>query len=196
MDIFAGLPTADNSAARRGATRPRRAFRGHLHRATCRPSGRHPRPPHGPLPRRLARRRARQAAPPAPGRGGAAGRGSRDAGAASVELVIATPLLITMLLVVIQFALWAHASHVAASAARGGADAARVYGAAPTAGDDAARLILAQLGGTVLTGTGVQLDRRPETVTVTVTGNAVSLLPGISLPVTGHATGTLERPTP
>ncbi|WP_157904333.1 hypothetical protein [Parafrankia soli] len=37
---------------------------------------------------------------------------------------------------------------------------------------------------------------RPETVTITVTGTAVSLLPGVSLPVTGHATETVERFTP
>ncbi|WP_018504999.1 TadE family protein [Parafrankia discariae] len=120
-------------------------------------------------------------------------RESRDGGAVSVELVIATPLLITMLLVVIQYALWAHASHVAATAARRGADAARAYGATPTAGPDAAQIILDQLGDTVLTDTHIQLDTRPETITITITGTAISLLPGISLPVTGHATGTRER---
>lgn len=146
----------------------------------------------GPLSPRPARRRALWRFPERTGDS----REAPDTGAVSVELVIATPLLITMLLVVIQYALWAHASHIAATAARRGADAARAYGATPTAGSDAAQITLDQLGDTVLTATHVQLDARPETVTITVTGTAVSLLPGISLPVTGHATGTVERFTP
>ncbi|WP_018640271.1 TadE/TadG family type IV pilus assembly protein [Parafrankia elaeagni] len=123
-------------------------------------------------------------------------RSSRDAGAVSVELVIATPLLMTMLLLVVQYALWAHASHIAATAARRGADAARAYGAPPTAGPDSAQITLDQLGDRVLTGTHIQLDAHPDTVTLTITGSAISLLPGFSLPVTGHATGAVERLAP
>ncbi|OHV23986.1 hypothetical protein BBK14_23690 [Parafrankia soli] len=110
----------------------------------------------GPLSPRSARRRALGRSPERT----SDSREAPDTGAVSVELVIATPLLITMLLVVVQYALWAHASHIAATAARRGADAARVYGATPTAGSDAAQITLDQLGDTVLTATHIRLDAR------------------------------------
>src|SRR4051794_21902947 len=49
-----------------------------------------------------------------------------DRGAVTVELVIATPLLLLMLLAIVQFALWSHATHIAQAAASQGLAAARV----------------------------------------------------------------------
>ncbi|HEY3709387.1 MAG TPA: TadE/TadG family type IV pilus assembly protein, partial [Amycolatopsis sp.] len=40
-----------------------------------------------------------------------------DQGEVTVELVIATPLLLLALLAIIQFAVWSHATHVAQAAA-------------------------------------------------------------------------------
>ena len=50
-------------------------------------------------------------------------RGER--GDAAVEAVLITPVLLFLIMVVIQFGLWYHASHVAEAAAQEGASAAR-----------------------------------------------------------------------
>ncbi len=116
-----------------------------------------------------------------------------DEGAASTELVVATPLIMIMLLVVVQLAVWGWAEQVASAAARRGVDAARLAGADPQAAQNTAGLITSQIGGGVLTHPQITLTQTgPTLLTVTVTGTAIRYLPGLGLHVTAHASGVRE----
>ncbi len=82
-----------------------------------------------------------------------------DRGSVSVELVIATPLLLFMLLAIIQFALWSHATHIAQAAASQGLAAARAQDGTAAAGAAGALQMLDQLDSGPLTGASVTADR-------------------------------------
>ena len=116
-----------------------------------------------------------------------------ERGAATAELVIATPLLLLLILGIIQFALWEHATHVAQAVAEQGLAAGRVQGGSGQAATAEAQSILAQIGSGVLTQPGVSATRGARTTTVVVTGQAEAILPFVSLPVRSVATGPSER---
>ena len=129
-----------------------------------------------------------------PGRVRRALRG--DGGSVSVELVIATPLLLMMLLAIVQFALWSHATHIAQAAASQGLAAARVHGATTAAGNAGAQRVLDQLGRGPLTDTSITSDRTADSASVQVKGVASSVIPFLRLPVHAEALGPLERFVP
>jgi Flp pilus assembly protein TadG len=112
-------------------------------------------------------------------------------GSASAELVVATPLLMLLILGVIQFALWQHATHIAEAAAQRGLAAGRVDGGTETTGQTEADAVLRQLG--VLSDSRVVTDRTVDMTTVIVTGEAPSVLPFLHLPVRAVASGPSER---
>jgi Flp pilus assembly protein TadG len=117
----------------------------------------------------------------------------RERGSASVELVVAAPLILLLIMMVVQFAMWAHATHVAQAAANSGVQTARAYHSSADDGRTQAISVLDQLAGTVLTGARVDArrDSATATATVTVTGDAVAVLPGLRLPV--HVSVTAPR---
>ena len=119
--------------------------------------------------------------------------GREERGSVSTELVIATPLLLLLVMGVIQFALWQHASHVARTVAQQGVAAARVDGASAATGQDEAHTVLAQLGANELRNAHITTTRDGNTTTVVVTGEASSVLPFFHLPVRAVATGPTER---
>src|SRR5262249_31896628 len=73
--------------------------------------------------------------------------GGGDRGGATVEFVIAVPVLMLMVLFIIQAAVWMHATHVAQAAANRALDAAAAYGASAAQGQTAGDQTLAALGG-------------------------------------------------
>jgi hypothetical protein len=111
----------------------------------------------------------------------------------SAELAIATPLLLLMLLTIVQFALWSHATHVAQAAAAQGLSAARVESGTATAGANRTRQLLRALGDGPLVNTTVDATRTSEQTTVDVHGAATSVIPFLHLPVHAEATGPTER---
>lgn len=121
-----------------------------------------------------------------------------DRGAGSAELVIAVPLLMLLILLIVQFAVWAHASSVAQATAEEALAAARVQGGSAAAGQQRAQQVISQIGGTVLISPRVSVTRTATTVTVTVTATAQEVLPvpGLSLPVSITVTGPAERFVP
>nr|WP_219824175.1 TadE/TadG family type IV pilus assembly protein [Actinokineospora auranticolor] len=119
-----------------------------------------------------------------------------DRGAVSAELVIATPLLLLMLLAIVQFALWSHATHVAQAAASQGLAVARAQNGTAAAGAASARQLLDQLAAGPLDNTVVAADRGPVSASVRVTGTATVVVPFLSLPVHAEATGPVERLVP
>jgi Flp pilus assembly protein TadG len=115
----------------------------------------------------------------------------RERGSASVEITLAAPLAIFLLLLIVQYAMWAHATHIAQAAANTGVQSARVHGGSQQAGQADTQMVLDQMAGTVLTGTSVTVDVSGAEATVTVTGHAMAVIPGLSVPV--HASVTAPR---
>lgn len=111
----------------------------------------------------------------------------------SAELVITVPVLLLMLLLIAQFALWAHATHIAQAAASQALAAARVQGATSAEGEATARDVLAQLGGGPLRNPHLAITLGPQQCTVEIVGDTVSVVPLLVLPVRVHAAGPTER---
>lgn len=116
-----------------------------------------------------------------------------DRGSVSAELVIATPLLLLMVMAIVQFALWSHATHIAQAAAAQGLAAARVQDATAPQGDAAARHLLDQLGRGPLTNTRIDATRSGDAVFIRVSGDTSAVIPFLHLPVHAEAAGPVER---
>ena len=110
----------------------------------------------------------------------------------AAELVIATPLLLLLILGVIQFALWEHATNLAQAAAQQGLSVARLQGESAQAGTAETRSVLDQLGTGVLIGPQVTTARTATVTTVVVSGHAESIVGIFSLPVRATAAGPTE----
>jgi Flp pilus assembly protein TadG len=114
-----------------------------------------------------------------------------------VEVTLATPLLLLLLLLVVQFGVWWHATHVAQAGADQALAAARAHDGTPGAGQGQAPTVLDQLAGDVLLHprvdvNAVTVDGRPQ-VRVEVAGTAATVVPGFALPVRVVAQGPVER---
>lgn len=119
--------------------------------------------------------------------------GRDERGSVTAELVLAVPALLLLLLVIAQFAIWAHASHIAQTAASQALSATRVQGASSTDGHAQAGSVLAQLGSGPLHDPRASVIRGPEESTVEITGHAARVVPFLDLPVHARAVGPSER---
>lgn len=116
-----------------------------------------------------------------------------ERGSATAELTLAAPLLLGMLTLIVQFALWSHAAHVAQAAATEGLAAARSLSGTETEGLRAARRILDQLADGPLVAPTVEATRDATTATVTVNATVTSVVPLVALPVRAHVAGPVEQ---
>ena len=114
-----------------------------------------------------------------------------EKGLTSTELAVLMPVLIALVLVPFQVALWWHANQIADAAAREAVDAAQVVTATEEDGMRAAEWFLDAAGNIV--DAEVTVTRTAETVSVDVTGRAPLLVPGFDWQVAAHATGPIER---
>ncbi|MGH3761035.1 TadE/TadG family type IV pilus assembly protein [Actinophytocola sp.] len=114
----------------------------------------------------------------------------------TAELAIATPVLLLVLLTIVQFTLWSHATHVAQTAAAQGLAAARVQSGTAAAGESQARQTLRQLGDGPLADVVVDATRSTDQATVDVDGVATSVIPFLRLAVHAEAAGSVERFVP
>jgi Flp pilus assembly protein TadG len=121
-----------------------------------------------------------------------------DRGAGAAEVVIAVPLLMLIILLIVQFAVWEHAVSVAQATAQEALATARVQGGNAADGQQRAAQVLSQIGGAALVGPQVSVTRTATTVTVQVhaTAERVVPLPGLSFPVTVTVTGPVEHFVP
>jgi Flp pilus assembly protein TadG len=119
-----------------------------------------------------------------------------DRGSVSAELVIATPLLLLMVLAIVQFALWSHATHIAQTAASQGLAAARVQNATAAQGLTGAQHVLDQLGRGPLINTRIDTRRGADAASIRVIGEASAVIPFLHLSVHAETAGPLERFTP
>ncbi|MCX2948977.1 TadE/TadG family type IV pilus assembly protein [Lentzea sp. NEAU-D7] len=116
-----------------------------------------------------------------------------DRGSASAQVVIMLPVTFLAFFMVVQFAMWSHATHIAQAAASQGLAAVRVHGGSPADGAASARNVLADLGGGPLRDTNVDCERGSETALVRISGTAKQVVPFLSLPVHAKAAGPVER---
>ena len=116
-----------------------------------------------------------------------------ERGDATVEIVLATPVLLLLIMTVIQFGLWYHASHVAQAAAQEGARAARIDTGTAEAGRTRAAEFMASAAPTLVDAVHVDASRDDDTARVEVTGAVRSLVPGLTLRVEGDAESPVER---
>lgn len=130
----------------------------------------------------------------AAGRAGRTGRPVRDdAGSSVVEAIIVVPVLMLVLLVIVQFCLWMHATQVAQLAASEGDRVARSLGGGPAAGDASAQSILHGPGSDV-TGSSVVVSVLPgNSEWLQVSGQATSIVPGLSFSVSASAIGPIQQ---
>ena len=116
-----------------------------------------------------------------------------EAGTASTELVVVMPLLLLLVLVSVHIGLWFHARHIVNAAAQEGARAARAAGATDIDGYDRAQQMLDELGSDAIADPTVTVSRNTRTVTVTVTGEATPVIPGLAIAVQASSTSPLEQ---
>ncbi len=106
--------------------------------------------------------------------------GGLERGHAS-EAVLVIPLILGVIFVIIQVGIWAHARNIAVYSAREGATAAAAYqsGQSPEAATQAA---LAGNADGVLRSYSVTSSHGEDSITVTVRGQSLSLIPMVQLP--------------
>jgi Flp pilus assembly protein TadG len=150
------------------------------------------------LPRWAARIRATIHPHPASDGGCVRGaRGEADRGSATLEIAILGPALLLLTFGVVQASLDFYANSLAMAAAQAGVTAARAYGAPADAGPTQAHTFLTQHAGDSLRGIGVaSAATTPATVRIVVTGQALTVLPGIpAFTITAVAQADRERLT-
>jgi hypothetical protein len=109
-----------------------------------------------------------------------------------VELAIVLPAVLIALFASIQLGSWFLARSVALAAAQQATTAQRAYQAPAGAGESSAERFLARAGDW-LVDPKVRVERDGTQVRTTVTGRALSLLPGVDLTVSQTARGEVER---
>ena len=112
-------------------------------------------------------------------------------GVIASQLAILMPALLLLLMLAVQFGLWAHATQLARAAADEAAYIAALPDSTDTTGQTAAAGLLAQAGH--LTDLRIDIDRTPDTVVATVTGVAPQVVPGLQWSVSATATAAQER---
>jgi Flp pilus assembly protein TadG len=127
--------------------------------------------------------------------------GAGDRGSSVVELAILAPMLLLVIWMTIQYALYFDAREVALDAAQTGARLARQYAESDPGGwqnmaESAAKSYYNSLGTRVL-GTGIQANAyfppgEPGEVRVTVTGDVASILLGVPVHLSETSGGPVE----
>ena len=111
----------------------------------------------------------------------------------AVEAIVVVPAVMLVLLVVIQFALWAHAAQVVQLAASEGDQAARMMGGGAAAGRAQVDSVLSASASGV-TSVSASVSILPtDQARVTVTGRAVAVLPWMVLSVSATQNGPVQE---
>ena len=120
-------------------------------------------------------------------------RDQGDRGDASVEAVIIVPVIVVLTLLVVQFVLVWHGTHVAQAAAQTAARAAAAYRADPGTGQAAGDAYLAEVAPNLLPGRTVTVTADATTVTSSVQAEVLTILPFAAFDVEESATAPRER---
>ena len=116
----------------------------------------------------------------------------RDRGSVSVEAVIVLPVFLLVVYAILQAGLYAHACAVAQAAAQDGARAGAAFGSSADQGRAAAQAVLsARVAGE---DWAVTTQSDATTLTIAVSGHAMSIVPGLTLEVRESASMPWEVP--
>lgn len=122
-----------------------------------------------------------------------------DSGASAVEMAIIAPSLLLLIFFVVQVSLWFYGRSVALSAAREGVSRLRlaqteeVFKASYPGVNDSVKRYASTIGSGALNNPRVNSVYGPDSVTVTVSGTTISLIPFATFTVTQKAHGRIER---
>jgi Flp pilus assembly protein TadG len=119
--------------------------------------------------------------------------GRADTGALTLSYVIVFPAVLIALFFLVQAALYFMAHNLALAAAQQGADVAREYNSTDGAGSAAALALIRRDGSGMLETERAVATRTGTTVTVTVSGQAWSLVPGLPVSVSETVQEPIER---
>lgn len=111
----------------------------------------------------------------------------------NAEIALAAPLLLLILLTIVQFALWSHATHTAQAAAAEGLAATRVDTGTAADGETRALATITHLGDGPLRDVAVHASRIHDHARVEVTGITATVIPFLRLSVHAEAAGPVER---
>ena len=111
---------------------------------------------------------------------------------ATIEMAILTPVMLLLVTVSTQAALWQEADHVALAAAESGVAAGAEVGGSPDGAIAEAKSAASQMGSGVLISPEVTVTESGGLVTVTVTGQSEQLVPGIPVSVRASASAPLQ----
>lgn len=117
-----------------------------------------------------------------------------ERGSASVELVVLLPVLFSIVFLALQASLYYYGRTTALAAAETGARTLAAENGTTSACRSAAHQLL-DSAGDALTNTAVQCSRTTTTVTVHVSGDALSVVVGWQQPISQSATLPTERVT-
>lgn len=118
-------------------------------------------------------------------------RTSSDRGALSIEFLLVISALMLVFLVMLQYAMNAHARRVAHAAAEDALQATQAYDGTAAAGRHAGKTMLDDLGN--LSDGRVKVSRSATTAEVTVTGRAQAVIPFLPTRITVRIEGPVER---
>lgn len=118
--------------------------------------------------------------------------GARERGYSTIELVILLPLLFSVLIAIVQVALYCSAANAAQTAAAQALAAVKAQGGTAAEGQARAQATLAEMTGTTLKDKAVYVSRTGQSANVTVTGQAIAIGP-YTLHITAIAQGPVER---
>jgi Flp pilus assembly protein TadG len=120
--------------------------------------------------------------------------GRRDAGALTLSYVMIVPLFLAGIMTIVQASVWYLARQAALGAARQGADAARLLGAAPGAGPRTALAFARSAAPGYLLGPAADsVGSTATTIVVTVRGGVPSLIPLVHISVQQSASVPVEK---
>lgn len=108
-------------------------------------------------------------------------------------MVIVLPLVLTLVLMLAQAALYLHAAHIAQATAAHALAATRVEGGTAPEGRSEADRVLTQLGRGPLRNARVAAHRNAEQAEVSVHGTVSGILPFLELPVRARSAGPVEE---
>jgi Flp pilus assembly protein TadG len=119
-------------------------------------------------------------------------RTSDQRGALSIEFLLIISALMIVFLVMLQYAVKAHAHRVAEAAAEEALAAAAAYDGSVTSGETAAKNYLNDIGSD-LDNPQVTVTRNQSTAAVTVKGDVQPFIPFLSVHVSVHLEGPIEK---
>jgi Flp pilus assembly protein TadG len=118
----------------------------------------------------------------------------QDRGSVTLETAILFPAILLLVMVAVQTGLWYYGRSVALAAAQEGVSAGRAEGATVSQATDAAQSFAADQGRGMLGETTVSTVGSSATrIQVNVSGQIVSLIPGVPIAVSQEASGPVER---